>query len=97
MNLVQIVAIIRLMIANKEEILELIELIRSLFAAETLIGSGSDDSVIMDDRASFPAVSKAVQAAGYEWSEFVRMLIENLDDVRALVSAIVDLIEAVRK
>lgn len=97
MNLVQIVAIIRLMIANKEEILELIELIRSLFAAETLIGSGPDDSVIMDDRASFPAVSKAVQAAGYEWSEFVRMLIENLDDVRALVSAIVDLIEAVRK
>lgn len=97
MNLVQIVAIIRLMIANKEEILELIELIRSLFAAETLIGDSPVDSVVVDDRASYPAVAKAVQAAGFEWSEFVQTLIENLDDVRALIAAIVDLIDAVRK
>lgn len=96
MNLVQIIALIRLFVANKEQIIQLIELIRSLFNAKTLIG---DDAIgnVVGDRAEFPLVAEAVQAAGLEWSEFVRMLIENLDDVRALVAAIIELIDSLKK
>ena len=96
MNIAQIIAVIQLLLANKEQIMELIKLIQSLFAAENLIGD-SPDATVFDDSAAYPALAAAVNGAGLNWAEFVKLLVENLDQIKELVSAIVEVIELFKK
>ena len=96
MNVLQIVAIIKLLLQNKDEILDLIKLIQSLFAAEILIGD-SPDATVFDDSASFPVLAAAVNGAGLNWSEFVKLLIDNLDEIKELVSSILEVLDLFKK
>lgn len=97
MNVLQIVAILKLLIQNKQEILDLIKLIQSLFAAQNLIGDTQDGTVIYDDSAAYPVLSAAVTGAGLNWAEFVKLLIDNLDDIKELVSAIREVLDLLKK
>jgi hypothetical protein len=92
MNIAQIIAVIQLLLKNKEEILELIKLIRTLFANENLIGDGPD-AIVYDDSAAYPAVAKAVSAAGLDWASFIKVLVDNLDSIKELVTSIVEIID----
>jgi isopentenyl diphosphate isomerase/L-lactate dehydrogenase-like FMN-dependent dehydrogenase len=96
MNVLQIIAIIKLLIESKEEILDLIKLIQSLFAAQNLIGADADATVI-GDSASFPVLAAAVNGAGMNWAEFVKLLIDNLDEIKELVSSILEVLELFKK
>lgn len=96
MNVAQIIVIIKLLLENKEQILELIKLIQSLFLAENLIGNESNANVI-GDSASYPALAAAVNGAGLNWAEFVKLLVDNLDEIKLLVSSILEVIELFKK
>ena len=96
MNVLQIMAIIKLLLANKEQILELIKLIQSLFAAQNLIGD-SPNATVFDDSASYPVLAAAVNGAGLNWAEFVKLLIDNLDEIKELVSSILEVLELFKK
>lgn len=97
MNVAQIIAVIKLLLENKEQIMELIKLIQSLFSAENLIGETQDATVIYDDSAAFPVLAAAVNQAGMNWSDFIKLLIDNLDEIKALVSSILEVIELFKK
>jgi len=97
MNVAQIIAVIKLLLDNKEQIFELIKLIQSLFSAENLIGETQDATVIYDDSAAFPLVAAAVEQAGLNWADFIKLLIENMDDLKSLVSSILEIIEMFKK
>ena len=94
--MVQIIGILRLLIANKEQIVQFLEMIKAIFAAKTLIGEDGADNVITAERSDYPEVAKAVQAAGLEWTEFVRLIVENLDDLKALIQVIVELVQKLK-
>jgi hypothetical protein len=96
MNVLQIMAIIKMLLANKEQILELIKLIQSLFAAQNLIGN-TPDATVIEDSASYPVLAAAVNGAGLNWAEFVKLLIDNLDEIKELVSSILQVLELFKK
>jgi len=92
MNFLKIVAVIKLLVENKDQILELIKLIQTLLASPNLIGD-ADGATVYHDSASYPQVAQAVAAAGLDWSGFIKVLIENLDSLKELVAAIVQIID----
>ena len=96
MNVLQIMAIIKMLLANKEQILELIKLIQSLFAAQNLIGN-TPDATVIEDSASYPVLAAAVNGAGLDWAEFVKLLIDNLDEIKELVSSILEVLDLFKK
>lgn len=96
MNVLQIMAIIKMLLANKEQILELIKLIQSLFAAQNLIGN-TPDATVIEDSASYPVLAAAVNGAGLSWAEFVKLLIDNLDEIKELVSSILEVLDLFKK
>ena len=96
MNVLQIMAIIKMLLANKEQILELIRLIQSLFAAQNLIGN-MPDATVVEDSASYPVLAAAVNGAGLNWAEFVKLLIDNLDEIKELVSSILEVLDLFKK
>ena len=96
MNVLQIMAIIKMLLANKEQILELIKLIQSLFAAQNLIGN-TPDATVVEDSASYPVLAAAVNGAGLNWAEFVKLLIDNLDEIKELVSSILEVLDLFKK
>ena len=96
MNVLQIIAVIKLLLQNKEQILELVKLIQSLFAAENLIGD-SENATVFHDSAAYPALATAVNTAGLNWSEFIKLLLANLDEVKQIVQAIVEVIDLFRR
>jgi hypothetical protein len=96
MNVLQIMAIIKMLLANKEQILELIKLIQSLFAAQNLIGN-TPDATVIEDSASYPVLAAAVNGAGLNWAEFVKLLIDNLDEIKELVSSILEVLDLFKK
>jgi hypothetical protein len=97
MNVLQFIAVIKLLLENKEQILELIKLIQSLFASENLIGETQDATVIYDDSAAYPVLAGAVAKAGLNWAEFVKLLIDNADELKSLVKTILEVIELFKK
>jgi hypothetical protein len=96
MNMLQIIAVIKLLLDNREQIIELIKLIQSLFGDENLIGD-SADATVFDDSVAYPALASAVAEAGMNWSEFIKLLVDNLDELKAIVSSILEVIELFRK
>ena len=97
MNMLQIIAVIKLLLENKDEILELVKLIQSLFSAENLIGETQDGTVIYDDSAAYPVLSAAVNQAGLKWADFIKLLIDNADELKSLVKTILEVIEMFKK
>lgn len=97
MNVAQIIAVIKLLLENKEQILELVKLIQSLFSGETLIGDTQDGTVIYNDSAAYPVLAAAVNEAGLNWAEFIKLLVDNLDDIKTIVQTIIDVIEMFKK
>lgn len=97
MNMAQIIAVIKLLLENKEQILELVKLIQSLFSAENLIGDTGDATVIYDDSAAYPVLAAAVNEAGLNWAEFIKLLVDNIDELKSIVQTILEVIEMFKK
>lgn len=96
MNIAQIIVIIKLLLDNKESILELFKLIQSLFTMENLIGD-APEATVYNDAASYPVLAGAVAQAGYDWSGFIKLLVDNLDELKLLVSSIMEIIDLFKK
>ncbi len=92
MNIAQIIAIVRVLIANKESIIELIKLLQSIFDSKTLIGS-EEGGIVYDDSAAYPSLAAAVSNAHVEWPAFVQWIIENADEIKSLVKTIIELFD----
>lgn len=95
MNIAAIIAVIKLILENKESIVELIKLIQSLLAASNLIGENGEATVV-EDSGQYPLLATAVQTAGMSWSEFVKLLIENSAAIKEVVKALSELIEKLK-
>ena len=91
MNLLKLIAIVNFLLENKESILELIKLLQSIFASETLIGD-SHDATVFDDCTAYPCLAASLSAAGMSWQDFIKLLIANKEQLQELVAALVEII-----
>jgi hypothetical protein len=98
MNIARLIALIKILLENKEEILELIELIKSIFQWKSLIGSpDAQDMNTVITAASYPKLSSALVGANVTWNDFISLIWENLDDIKQILSLVIELVSKFQK
>lgn len=98
MNVARLIALIKILLENKDEILELIELIKSIIQWKSLIGSpeqqGADPRIAA---ASYPKLCSTLVEANVTWSEFINLIWDNLDDIKQIVALVIELLAKFQK